>query len=101
MQKRLLACILTLSFAASSGMVRAATVQEHNVCVGEYAITCKNRYPAMNIEFYGCGPTEKDAICYQYCGQPEEPGKCSQTRLGGPDAGNKCGYSWVTVRCYK
>jgi hypothetical protein len=95
--KRLI--VVFLLFASSAA--QTATIQEHDVCVGEYAITCKNRFPNRNIEFYGCGPTEKDAICYQYCGVPEEKDKCSLTRFDGPESGNKCGYSWVTARCYK
>lgn len=92
---------LTAAIITMPTIPHAATVQEHYVCIGEYAGICKGRYKNLNIEHYGCGPTEKDMICYQYCGQPQEPDKCSLQRLGGPEDGNHCGYSWVTVRCYQ
>jgi hypothetical protein len=78
----------------------AQVLQELTVCVGEFESTCKGEFPNRNVEWYGCGNTGANAICFRYCGKREGPTTCSQTRLAGPSSGNRCGYSWVTVRCY-
>ncbi len=79
----------------------AVVVQKHLVCIGELASTCRARFPADNVELYGCGDTAKNAICMRYCGTMESPSTCTQTRRGGPDSGNNCGYSWVEIACLK
>ena len=99
MIKAVLAAALLIG-AAIFSVSHAQILQEHTVCVGEFEQTCKGQFPTRNVEWYGCGDTGPNAICLKYCGKRESPTTCSQTRLGGPDQGNQCGYSWVTVRCY-
>jgi hypothetical protein len=75
----------------------AQTSQIHQVCIGEYESTCR-KYQIT--DWYGCGDTRTNAICFRYCGQPETPQTCTVTRRQ-TEPGNKCGYSWVTVQCLK
>lgn len=99
MKKMTLAAMFFLSSAVLSASY-AQPVATMLVCVGEYETTCKNRFPNEKVEFYGCGDTSANRICQAFCGKNEGPGTCSQTRRAGPDSGNQCGYSWVTVRCF-
>jgi hypothetical protein len=92
--------ILIIAFAVAAATANAATVQEHKACTGEFESRCKALF-GQDVEFRGCASTEKDAVCYQFCGQPETPSTCSQTRLGNVISEGKCGYGAVTVRCYK
>jgi hypothetical protein len=100
---KLAALAFGTGFVVCTGALGASaeTLQTHLVCVGENQQICSGAFPSANVEFYGCGSTDIDAICYKYCGQPETPSTCSQTRVRGPESGGKCGYGWVSVRCYK
>jgi hypothetical protein len=84
------------SMTAGVGAICGAQAQTHLVCIGEFESVCK-KLPIT--DFYGCGDTGPNAICFRYCGRPETPQTCVVSRRGGPSSGNKCGYSWVEVRC--
>ena len=83
------AILMTASIIAAGvgafSSVRAQTLQTWLVCVGENPGICSGRFPNASVQQYGCGSTERDAICYRFCGKPEGPTTCSQTRVGGPE----------------
>ena len=91
------AAVMTVGFAAQS-VTHAQSGRVHQVCIGEFESTCK-RYPIT--DFYGCKDTGPNALCIRYCGKLETPQTCTVTQRPGTRAepGNRCGYSWVDVRC--
>ena len=98
---RAVAGMLTLGASMMAGFCTLSSSHAqtiHQVCIGQYESTCK-RFPIT--DFYGCGDTGPNALCFRYCGKPKSPTTCSVTRRTGtqPEPGNQCGYSWVDVRC--